>query len=89
MGSLIGGGIMAKITVENVPDNLYRALVQSAMENQRGLQDEIIFRLEQSVGNFPLNPDTFIADVRTLRAQTAVLIASDDELIAAKNTGRP
>jgi hypothetical protein len=89
MGALIGGGIMAKITVENVPENLYRALVQSAKENQRSLQDEIIFRLEQSVANFPLNIDTFIAGVRILRAQTAVLIASDDELIAAKNTGRP
>lgn len=80
---------MTTITVENMPENLHRALIQLAKENQRSLQDEIVFQLEQSVGNFPENPDRFIADARALRTQTAVFIASDDELIAAKNTGRP
>ena len=80
---------MAKITVENVPENLYQALKQAAKENQRSLQAEIMLRLEQSVNSSSIDPDKFIADARVLRTQTAVYIASNDELMNAKNTGRP
>lgn len=79
---------MATITLKNIPDELVQALKQSAERNRRSLNSEIIICLEQSVDNYLVNPDDFLADARFLREQTTAYIASDDELIAAKNEGR-
>ena len=79
---------MATITLKNIPEELYQALKQSAERNRRSLNSEIIVCLEHSMGNYVVDPDDFLADVRLLREQTSVYITSDEALIEAKNKGR-
>ncbi len=47
-GVSVAGGLMAVITVRNVPDDLHRALSKLARKNRRSLQQQVLIILEQA-----------------------------------------
>ncbi len=80
---------MTTITVKNIPDDLYERLKQAAKTNHRSINSEIIACIERSVRPRPLDVETFLAEARQLREQTAGYVLTAEELDAAKNEGRP
>ena len=79
---------MVTITLKNIPQELYARLKQQAESNRRSLNSEIIFCIEQAVSSKRIDPEELIARARRLRELTADYQISDDELNAAKNSGR-
>jgi len=80
---------MATITVKNIPPEIYEKIKQSAALNRRSINSEIIACLERVFSSQPADPEVWLATARRLREQTAVYIASDDDLKQAKEEGRP
>lgn len=80
---------MTTITVKNIPDDLYERLKQAARANHRSINSEIIACIERSVWPRPLDVETFLAEARLLREQTASYIVTAEELDEAKQEGRP
>jgi len=81
---------MPTLTVKNIPEHLYSRLRQSAQENHRSLNSEVIVCIEQAVRARKVRAvDEVIARARLLRRKTAAHVLSDNDLIERKNTGRP
>ncbi len=80
---------MTTITVKNIPADLYEHLKQVAKTNRRSINSEIIACIERSVRPRPLEVETFLAEARQLREQTAGYVLTAEELAEAKNQGRP
>ena len=80
---------MTTITVKNIPADLYEHQKQVAKTNRRSINSEIIACIERSVRPRPLEVETFLAEARQLREQTAGYVLTAEELAEAKNQGRP
>ena len=80
---------MPNFTVKNIPPELFARLKQRAESNHRSLNSEIILCIEQAVGSFRVDPQAFLATARRLREKTALYTVTEEELIKAKNEGRP
>ena len=80
---------MATLTVKNVPDDLYQRLKESAAQNRRSINSEIIACLEQAPVNTPVDPDAFLASVRALRGKVPRVFVTEEDLQRAKREGRP
>ena len=80
---------MAKITVKNIPSDLYERLKQAAEANSRSINSEIIVCIERAMYSRKINPDDLLAKARSLREKTAGQAITDDEFSQAKAVGRP
>lgn len=80
---------MATVTIKNIPDGLYDRLKKVAAANRRSINSEIIISIERAVLSQPVDPEALIARARFLRELTAGYHVADEELIGAKNEGRP
>ena len=58
---------MATITIKNMPEELYKAIKLMAKSHQRSLNNEIIYRIRQSLGYENLNPEKLRAEAREFR----------------------
>ncbi len=54
---------MATMTLENVPDDLYRRLQAAAARNRRSLDKEAIFSLERALAEETMSPAALLARV--------------------------
>ena len=80
---------MRTITVKNIPDKLYERLKQSATENRRSINSEIIVCIERAVQSRKVySSDEFLAKARELRKRTEAHPLSDEEFTQRKTMGR-
>jgi antitoxin FitA len=79
---------MVTLTLKNLPDHLYQKLKQSATQNHRSLNREVIACLEKAVSSPKLRKTEILDRVRTLRQKTAGHVLSESELLEAKHEGR-
>ncbi|MCC6488053.1 MAG: Arc family DNA-binding protein [Candidatus Hydrogenedentes bacterium] len=80
---------MPSITVKSIPAELYERLKQSATENRRSINQEIIIRLERTLLATRVSPEEFLARADALRKQNTLPPLNDDLLRQAKSEGRP
>jgi plasmid stability protein len=79
---------MATLTIKNIPEPVYQGLKRQAARHHRSLNQEVIACLESSALSVPLDPDAFLAHVRTLRATPRKGVLNDRLLNRLKRQGR-
>ena len=79
---------MSTLTIKNVPGHLHRELKQSAVENHRSLNSEVIVRLEQALHKLRIDADAWIMKTSMLRKAVKNVGLTDEKLAKAKNEGR-
>ena len=80
---------MATITVKNIPDDLYSLLKRSAEMNRRSINSEIIVCIEKAVSSQQMEVEALLARAREIREKTTNYLLTEDEIMQAKNEGRP
>jgi len=83
------GVAVPNLTVKNIPDELYLRLKEVARAHHRSMNSEIIFCVEKTLGTHRVDVSEHLAIARKLRLKTTDHPITTDELIAARNTGRP
>jgi len=79
---------MATLTIKNIPEPLHNALKEQAKLSRRSLNSEVIARLEQTTASTRIDPDLFLADIKSLRQNISGFL-NEQELRDMKNQGRP
>lgn len=80
---------MPTITVKNIPSDLYARLKQSAAENRRSINSEIIVCIERAVQSPKhKNIDDLLVRARRVRAQTSGQLLTDERFTELKAQGR-
>ena len=80
---------MKTITVKSIPDDLYEQLKQSARENRRSINSEIITCIERTIQSRKHEDiDNLLARARRLRSRTEASQLTDDEFNERKKSGR-
>ena len=79
---------MATLTIKNIPDPVYERLKHQAVEHRRSLNQEVIIRLEQSIARAPIDPATFLAQIRALRVKPRKGPLTDRVITKLKRQGR-
>jgi plasmid stability protein len=80
---------MATLTIKNIPEKLRERLKESALQHRRSINGEAISCLEKALGGNRLDPEEFLAQVRSLRARMPRVFLTERDLRAARNQGRP
>ena len=78
------------ITLKKIPDELYERLKQSATENRRSINSEIIVCIERAVHSRRVStPDEILSTARELRRKTSGYPVTDEGFTRRKAVGRP
>jgi plasmid stability protein len=80
---------MPTVTLKNIPDSLYEKLKEAARVNHRSLNSEILYCVERTLNTHKINVEEHLRIARQLRAKTAKLPLTDEQIDRAKNRGRP
>jgi plasmid stability protein len=81
---------MRAITVKNIPDNLYQRLKQSAAENRRSLNSEILVCIERTVQSRKHEDiQDILARARKIRQKRKGHVFTDRKFNEMKTAGRP
>lgn len=81
---------MRAITVKNIPDNLYQRLKQSAAENRRSLNSEILVCIERTVQSRKREDvQDILARAHKMRQKTRGHVLTDRKFNEMKTAGRP
>jgi antitoxin FitA len=80
---------VATLTVKNVPDPLVRRLKRQAALHRRSLNLEVIACLESATQAAPVDPETLLARVRSVRRAPVGLRLTDTALARLRAAGRP
>jgi len=81
---------MRAITVKNIPDNLYQRLKQSATENRRSINSEILVCIERIVQSRKQESvNVILARARKIRQKTRGHMLTDRKFSEMKTAGRP
>ena len=81
---------MRAITVKNIPDNIYQRLKQSATENRRSINSEILVCIERTVQSQKHESvNDILARARKLRQKTKGHMLTDRKFSEMKTEGRP
>ncbi len=81
---------MATLTLRNIPDSLYKDLKETAELNRRSINSEILVCIEKSIrGQKRLSIEETIARASKLRKHVKTHNISPENIIKAKNSGRP
>jgi uncharacterized protein YpuA (DUF1002 family) len=78
---------MANVTIKNMPDELYKIVKLLAKSHQRSLNNELIFRIQKSVGSERIDPEKIRTQAREFRKRIKVRL-SPAEIEEAINFGR-
>lgn len=79
---------MPGITIKNIPDELYRRLVETARTHHRSIAKEIVVALERHVGKPAQDKQALLERIRAVRERYQSTI-SDADIEGWKNAGRP
>ena len=80
---------MASVTIKGIPEPLYERLKQSASENHRSINSEVIVCLERSLQGRRIDPESFLARVEALQKSAPLPPLTDEMLQKARSEGRP
>lgn len=80
---------MPNLTIKGMPDPLYERIRESAAQNHRSINSEVIARLETSLGSTRPDPEALLEQARALRHRLAGMHLTEAALRAAKQEGRP
>lgn len=80
---------MPTITLKNIPEPLYERLKQAAETHRRSLNSEVLVVLESVLAPGRYDVSELLEAARTVREKTAHYHLTDQELDAAKRSGRP
>lgn len=80
---------MATLTIKNISDRVVKRLKARAVQHHRSLNYEVIACLEAAAQATPLDHDSFLARVRTIRRTPVNLKLTDKTLTQLKTAGRP
>jgi plasmid stability protein len=81
--------MMATLTIKNIPEKLRKRLKKSAAQHRRSINGEAIICLEKVLVGNRVDPQDFLAQVRSLRARMPRVFVTERDLRVAKNQGRP
>ena len=79
---------MASVTIKNIPESLFGRLKAAAERNRRSLNAEVILRLEQSLGEAPVDAARLVAEARAVRERGTLPYLTDAALREAREEGR-
>ncbi len=79
---------MRTITLENIPEQLYKKLKEAAATHRRSLNSEIIVRLEQALPRARIDPVAFLTRADARRKRLALPPLTERRLKAIKSAGR-
>lgn len=79
---------MPGITIKNIPEELYRCLVETSRTHHRDLAKEIVVALECHVGTPTQDKQALLERIRAVRERYRRTI-SDAVIEGWKNAGRP
>jgi len=79
---------MPTITIENIPEKLYRKLEENAAKNRRSVSDEIVFCLEKVLESRPIKARRILKEIDFLRKDIQAPNLTEALLKKAKETGR-
>ena len=80
---------MATVTLKNVPDEVYARLKKKAAQNRRSINNEAIVCLENVLGIKKADVEAVLLDLRAFRRRLKRIPATEKDLKAAINEGRP
>ena len=80
---------MPTLTIKNIPEDLYARLKQSAAQDRRSMNNQIIVCLERALRPSPVDVKQILSRARALRRKTTALTLTDKLLTRAKRDGRP
>ena len=80
--------MMATLTIKNIPEKLRKRLKKSAAQHRRSINGEAIICLEKVLVSNRVDPQDFLAQVRSLRARMPRVFVAERDLRVAKNQGR-
>lgn len=79
---------MANITLKGVPDDVYNDIRRSAEIHRRSLTQEILFRLERSLAERPIDVRDFLNRADRLRVKAKARRVTGTQLKKAREAGR-
>jgi len=79
---------MAKLTIKNIPEDVYERLKRRAKFRRRSINQEVIAVIEQALETPPIDVDATLKRTQKIRELTAQYRTRDDELEQWKNQGR-
>ena len=82
------GGIMATLTIKNIPLEVYDRLKRRAKANRRSINQEVIAVIEQALQTPSIDVDATMERTQKIRELTARYRLRDEELEQWKNEGR-
>lgn len=80
---------MPAITLKNIPEELYLQIKKSASLNYRSINGEILYRLHNSFGHKPIDPEILIQKIAELQKKMTLPNLTNTFLERAKTEGRP
>jgi len=80
---------MPAITLKNIPDELYLQIKRSASLNYRSINGEILYRLNNSLGQKPIDPELLLLKISKLQKRISIPSLTNEFLELAKTEGRP
>ena len=80
---------MATLTVKNIPDDLYEKLKQRAKARNRSVNREIIVCIQEALESRRVDPESFLARIKTLHRRIPTPPLTDRMLRRTKTEGRP
>jgi plasmid stability protein len=78
---------MPGLTIKNIPDDLYRRLVETARTHHRSIAKEIVVALERHVGRPAQDKEALLERIRAVRERYQPTV-SDADIDGWKNAGR-
>jgi plasmid stability protein len=79
---------MATLTIKNIPEKLHQRLKESAAQHRRSINGGAISCLEKALVGDRVDPEDFLAQVRSLQACMPRAFVTERDLRVAKNQGR-
>ena len=80
---------MPALTIKNIPDDLYNALKDSAKQQHRSINSEVIMCLKRSLLPKLISPEERLSTIRALRSQVKSGAITAEDIDQAINEGRP
>jgi plasmid stability protein len=80
---------MATLTIKNIPTDLYERLKESAAQDHRSINNQVIVCLERALRSPRIDADAVLTGARALRQKTSHYFLTDRTLSRVKQEGRP
>ena len=80
---------MPALTIKNIPDDVYNALKDSAKQQHRSINSEVIMCLKRSLLPKLISPEERLSTIRALRSQVKSGAITAEDIDQAINEGRP